>query len=751
VKIDLVNLVRICLNCLYLAILTVKLFFNMIIYSRVILFLAVVIVSSVSFAQEQDKEQSKLYMEQANEIMAVTRAIDDARDIMVTAANFDTTNIKANFEAGHMHIESIGRDLAVKYFLRIYRQDPNYRFDLEYWIANSYQYGLKFDKALDFYNRYRDRLLKKPNYSGRDKIEMKDVDRRIQECNNGKEFIADPKPYSITNMGREINSEFEDYGPVLNANESEIIFTTRRRDGNTNENVADDNKPYEDIFVANISGGKWSYAKNIGPMLNGQYSDSNLTLSYDGQLLFIYKDDGNGDIFVSEKAKNGGWEAPTPLPGIINSSARESSVSISADDNILFFASDRPGGYGASDIYMCTKDSKGEWSRVKNLGPTINTPYEEDGPNISFDGKTLYFSSSGHKTMGGLDIFKSTLVNADRNEWSEPENIGYPINSPDDDVYFTTSKDGKKMYYSSVREDGMGYTDIYVITPVEEKKKEPPVVAAKEPVKEEPKKEEPKKEEPVVVVTPKIEEPKKDIPPIILIPKRDEPKKEVPLVVIPRKEEPKKEAQPIKYTIKVVDPETKAPLEAKVRMRGLKDKVVVGSVDQGNGTIEFNITSTSPKDYQITVEREGYIFQTITERIGGASPNAKPVNKTIELRKLVVGAVSILRNIYFDFEKATFRTDSYGELNKLETMMKQNQNLKVELSGHTDFVGAKKFNKRLSEKRAAAVKSFLVSKGVDTRRIKTVGYGEERPLASNDDEKEGRSLNRRVEFRVLGN
>lgn len=708
-----------------MAILTVKLFFNMNIHCRVYLLFALVLVSSVALAQEQDKEQSKLYMEQADLIMEATKAIDDARPIMVTAADYDTTNIRANFEAGHFHIESIGRDLAVKYFLRVYRQDPNYRFDLEYWVANSYHYGLKFDKALDFYNRYRDRLTKKPNYTGRDKMDMKEVDRRIQECKNGKEFIADPKPYSISNMGREINSEYEDYGPVLNADETEIIFTTRRRDGNTNENVADDNKPYEDIFVADLSGGKWSSAKNIGPTLNGQYSDSNLTLSYDGQLLFIYKDDGNGDIYVSEKNKSGGWDTPTPLPGIINSSARESSVSISADGNILFFSSERPGGYGASDIYMCTKSSNGEWSRVKNLGPTINTPYEEDGPSISFDGKTLYFSSAGHKTMGGLDIFKSTLINADRNEWSEPENIGYPINSPDDDVYFTASKDEKKWYYSSVREDGMGYTDIYVITPSEEKKKEPPVVPTKEPVKEEPKKEEPKSEEP-----------KKEVPPV---------------VVIPKKEEPKKEVQPIKYVITVVDAETKTPLEAKVRMQGLKDKVVVGSVDKGQGSIEFNIKATTSKDYRITVEREGYIFQTITEKIAGASTEARSIDKTIEMRKLVVGAVSILRNIYFDFEKATFRTESYGELNKLETMMKQNQNLKVEISGHTDFIGSKHFNKRLSEKRAAAVKSFLVSKGIDTRRIKTAGYGEERPLASNDDEKEGRSLNRRVEFKVLGN
>ncbi|HLZ17333.1 MAG TPA: hypothetical protein VKQ08_09850, partial [Cyclobacteriaceae bacterium] len=594
-------------------------------YSRVILFLALVMISSIGFAQEQDKEQSKLYMDQANEIMAATKAMDDARDLMVTAANFDTTNIKANFEAGHMHIQTINKDFAVKYFLRIYRQDPNYRFDLEYWVANSYQFGLKFDKALDYYGRYRDRLIKRPNYSGRDKIELKDVDRRIQECKNGRDFVANPKPYSITNMGREINSEFEDYGPVLNADESEIIFTTRRRDGNTNENVADDNKPYEDVFFADRSGNKWSGAKNIGPAINSKFSDSNLTLSYDGKLLFIYKDDGNGDIYVSEKNKNGNWDPPTPLPGIINSSARESSVAITADGNTLYFASERPGGFGGSDIYSCTKDSRGEWSRVKNLGPTINTQYEEDGPFISFDGKTLYFSSDGHNGMGGLDIFKTTLTNADKNEWSEPENIGYPINTPDDDVYFTTSKDGKRWYYSSVREDGIGYTDIYEITPSTEKKE--PVAAVKEPVKE------PVKEEP-----------------------KEEPVKEEP-----KKEEPKKLVQPVKYLVTIVDAVSKVPLDAKVRMQSLKDKIVVGAVEKGEGVIEFTITATAAKDYRITVEKEGYIFQTLTEKIAGASANERTINKTIEMRKLVVGAVSILRNIYFDFEKATFRTESYGE------------------------------------------------------------------------------------------
>src|SRR5882724_6756746 len=189
----------------------------MVLLRRASLFLALfMIVGFASLAQEQDKEQSKLYMDQAKEIMAATKAMDDARDIMITAANYDTTNIQANFEAGHIQIQTVNPDRAVKYFLRIYRQNPNYRFDLEYWIAKSYHYGYAFDKAIDFYTRYKNKFSKNPSYAGKDKIGMVEIDLSIQQCKNGKEFMADPKPYAITNVGSQINSEFEDYGPVLN-------------------------------------------------------------------------------------------------------------------------------------------------------------------------------------------------------------------------------------------------------------------------------------------------------------------------------------------------------------------------------------------------------------------------------------------------------------------------------------------------------------------------------------------------------
>jgi outer membrane protein OmpA-like peptidoglycan-associated protein len=626
-------------------------------------------------------------MEQADLIMADTKAMDDARDLMSLAANADTTNIKANFEAGHMHLLTIGKDRATRYFLRIYRQKPDYRFDLEYWIGKGYQYGLDFDNALKYYTKYQDKLVKNPNYQGANKVELKEVDRRIVECKNGKEFVANPQNYSIINIGSKINSEFDDYAPVLNEKEDEIVFTTRRRDGNTNENVADDNLPYEDVFTTKKTGSNWSVAKNIGTSVNTKFNDSNLALSADSKTLFLYKDEGNGDIYFSDRQPDGSWSLPKALPGVINSSFRESSISVSRDGNTLYFASERPGGLGGSDIYACAKDNRGEWSKVKNLGSGINTELDEDGPFIDYEGKTLFFSSHGRKGMGGYDIFKSKLTDAKKGDWSEPENLGYPINTPDDDVFYISTKDGKRGYYASVRGDGMGYSDIYMVTVPEKKPEEPKKI----------------------------------------------------------------ESIPLQYVVSIVDAGNESPLAANVKLTSMIDNTVVGMTPGGVGTYNFSISSATAKDYRLSVEKEGYIFVNEQLKISGASNEAKTLTKVVNLRKLVVGATSVLRNIYFDFNKASFKQDSYAELNNLEGMMKQNESIKVEIAGHTDSFGPDDFNLKLSSRRANAVRSFLTSKGIDPRRVTAVGYGDKKPLASNDDEKDGRELNRRVEFKVLGN
>lgn len=642
-------------------------------------------------AQEQDKEQSKAYLEQAQLMMdAGSIALEEIRDVMIQAAEFDTTNVKANFEAGHLFLETINRNLATKYLMRVYRQSPDYVFDLMYWIGQSHHYGLEFDDAIVFYTRYKEKFQKQTDYHGK-RVSLAEVERRIHECQVGKEMVANPKHFSITNVGSAVNSEFEDYAPVLNEAETEIAFTSRRRDGNMNEDVFEDNKPWEDIYYAKKNGTAWLPAKNIGAPVSAPNHESTLFMSHDGNTLYIYKDDGAGDIFVSTRDPQGKWSPPVPVPGVNSSEYVESSMSITSDGRVLYFASNRPNGLGGLDIYSATKDSRGNWSRPRNLGPAINTELDEEGPFIDFTGKLLYFSSKGRKGMGGHDIYKATLIDAEKNQWSEPENLGYPINTPDDDVFFVTTKDGKHAYYASVREDGMGYSDIYRIEMIPAKAEQKDTVAA-----------------------------------------------------------PARVIQPLKFSVRIFDAATKAPLAARVSLKGKSDNVVVGSTNPRPGAFDFTITEETAKDYMLSVEREGYAFQNLTVSLPGASEEANMINRNVEMRKLQVGVTSVLRNIYFDFNRATFKPESYTELSKLENMLRQNTSVRVEIAGHTDSFGPDDYNKRLSLQRATAVRNFLTGRGIDPRRIQAQGYGDTRPLASNDDEEGGREINRRVEFKVIG-
>jgi outer membrane protein OmpA-like peptidoglycan-associated protein/tetratricopeptide (TPR) repeat protein len=695
-----------------------------------------------ALSQQENRATADEYLKMAEDILSSTKALDDARQILVMAADMDTTYTKANYEAGEAHLLTIQKELAVKYLMRVYRQNPDYRFDLEYWIGKSYQYGRDFDKAIDFYKRYRAKLSAKPNYQGRDRQPLNVVERSIFQCENGRKFVNDPRNFSIVNIGREINSEFDDYGPVLDENEDLILFTTRRKEDNLNQDVFDDNKPWEDIYYAVKEGDKWGFAKNVGPPVNTLTHNATLALSADGKLLFVYTDEiGNGDILLSERQPDGSWSQPRPLPGTINSEDyKESAITISKDEKTIYFTSDRPGGYGGSDLYTATREKNGEWTRVRNLGPKINTMYDEEGPFIDYDQVTLFFSSEGHNSMGGHDVYKATLLDAKKLEWTSPENLGYPINTTDHDLYFIASRDSKRAYYSSFREDGMGYQDIYMITIPDGLKNLPPagdttatvavkkdtatstpVVVAKTPT-------EPVKQ-------PVVEEKK---PPV------KEPVKE-PVVEVARK------VVPLKYVVSVVESSGRAPLDAKVKLLGSKDNVIVKSRTKSPGVYEFEVTSTEPKDYRLSVEADGYVFQNQIVKIGPASSEGKTISRTIEMTRISVGVTKILRNIYFDFDKATFKTESYNELNKLENMLRQNSTVKVEIGGHTDGVGNSAYNTFLSRKRAEAVKDYLTRKGIDARRVKAVGYGKTKPIASNDDENEGRELNRRVEFKVLQN
>ncbi|HEX8059687.1 MAG TPA: OmpA family protein [Cyclobacteriaceae bacterium] len=720
-------------------------------------------------------------MEQAQLMIdAGSIAMEEIRDVMVQAAELDTTSVAANFEAGHLFLETIGQELAVKYFLRVRRQKPDYKYDLDYWIGRSYHFGMNFDKAIQYYTNYKNKA-SKGSVPG-SAISAVEADRRIAECENGKEFVGAPQNYAIINIGKEINSEYEDYAPVVNEDETILVFTTRRRDGNMNENVFSDNKPWEDIFISTKENGKWSQAKNIGTPVTTLNHESTTALSRDGNTLFIYKDDNNGDIYVtSRKSATEPWSAPEPLQGI-NSTYAEASASLSTDGSTLYFSSDRPGGLGGVDIYTATKDKRGQWTKIKNLGPSINTQFDEEGPFIDHEGKVLYFSSKGRKGMGGYDIFKSTLTDPKDNKWSEPENLGYPINTPDNDVFFVGSKDGKRGYYSSVKESGLGYSDIYRIdTPDAAKKETIPVklsvkvfdgstkqamdakvslISVKDNTvvnmtstragvydfsvtSEEARDYKLSVEKDgyasqiVVVSLAGASDKANSVTRTVELKKADPTVKPEPPVVT------KKETS-VKFSVKVVDAGSKQALDAKVSLTSVKDNKAVKVTGTGVGSYEFTIADGT-KDFKLSVEKAGYIFQNTVVSVSSST------TRTIELRKPAVGVSQILHNIYFDFNKATFKQESYDELGKLENMMKQNSAMRLEIAGHTDSFGSDAYNKKLSLARASAVRTFLTSKGIDVKRVSAAGYGDTRPLASNDDEQGGREINRRVEFKIIGN
>src|ERR1700722_2500153 len=286
--------------------------------------------------------------------------------------------------------------------------------------------------------------------------------RVIQMCATGKQLMANPVKMEVSLLSDSINSQYADFCPVVTADESQIFFTSRRPVG-INALKDETGEYFENVYMANSVNGQWHQAYNIGAPINtiGKHS-ATVSISPDGQTIFIYRDDGNNDGNIYITHLNGTkWSDPEKLNENIDSKYWEPSASISADGQTLYFTSNRPGGFGGRDIYFSRLLPNGQWGKAQNMGPKINTEFEEDAPFISPGGKTFYFSSTGHNTMGGFDIFYCDLDS--NGQWGTPINMGYPVNTPGDDVFFFPTADGKAAYYSSFKQDGLGEKDIYRI------------------------------------------------------------------------------------------------------------------------------------------------------------------------------------------------------------------------------------------------------------------------------------------------
>jgi len=379
----------------------------------------------------------------------------------LNAQDFNADNADLNFQIGLCYLNlQVNRLKALPYLQRA--QSINANLGSEFFIAlgNAYHYNLQFDQAIRVYNEYI-----QLSEAGGDEQKRNKALKHIQECESGKILVKSPVRVRIDNLGPGVNSKFPDYAPVLSADENKIIFTSRR-EGTTGGMVdPEDSLYYEDLYVSYKIDGEWAPAKNIGNPINLEEHDASINLSIDGKKLLIYRTRNGGDIYESQ-LEGFQWTEPKAIKEI-NTKEYENHAAYSTDGRYLFFISNRKdeAASGGKDIYISDVSEDGKYSNIRSAGSIVNTPYDEDGVFFHPDGKSLYFSSKGHNSMGGFDIFKCDW---DGESFSNLKNIGYPINSPEDDVFFVLNASGKRAYFASYREEGYGDKDIYVMNFLEE-------------------------------------------------------------------------------------------------------------------------------------------------------------------------------------------------------------------------------------------------------------------------------------------
>ncbi|MBL4651620.1 MAG: OmpA family protein [Flavobacteriales bacterium] len=542
-----------------------------------------------------------------------------------------------------------------------------------YLLGEAYNKNYNFDKAEVTFEQYKALLIDV------DSSIIEDVDHQIKIAKNGKTLIASPVNMIITNLGDKINSSYADYKPVLTADESELIFTSRR-EGSTGDAVNLEGKYFEDIYISDFIDGEWAAPKNIGAAINTDDHEATVGLSADGQKLFIYKFlEGSGDIYVSD-LEGSEWASPKKMGSDVNLKSWESHASMSADSRFLYFTSDREGGYGGTDIWYCQLLPDGNWGLALNMGPQVNSIYDEDGGYLHPDGDNFFFSSKGHSTMGGYDIM-FVHKNID-GSWGESHNLGYPVNTTGDDVFYIPTTDGTGAYYSSFRKEGYGEQDIYKLD------------------------------------FPDVEEKSLTIYKGVISTRNGEPPSDV--------------------VISVVDVITGE---------------VIGRYTANSKTGEYLIVLQPGKDYDITYEGPGCYFYSDHVEVREDS-QYHIIERAVALDPLEVGTVLELQNLFYEFDKAALTGQSTTELDKLFDLLVKCPLLKIEIDGHTDSKGSAEYNIQLSQKRAQSVVDYLVERGIPEDRLKAKGYGEEKPIASDQNpdgtfNEDVMQLNRRTEMKVL--
>ncbi|MBX2896324.1 MAG: OmpA family protein [Cyclobacteriaceae bacterium] len=667
------------------------------------------------FSQQDSIALSEQYYAQGMEIFDYEHR-KVASELFILAVEANPKNAKAQFMAGRSIMLTVRKELSLQYFKNAYQLDPKIDTEILFYLGQAYHYSEKFDSAILLYDRYNRLLARSLDYEKSKKIN--EVNRKIFECHNAKIMIAQPVDVSISHLDNNINSEWPDYAPAINADETFMVFTTRRPEENLNNRLAADNEYYEEIFYSKKVDGQWTPARNLSGPLNNNYHNASINLSPDGKEMLLYHDSNGGDILASFLKPDGTWTDPKEILEI-NTEYIENSATITADGNKLFFSSNRPGGYGGTDIYVSTKDSKGRWGTPRNLGRNVNTEMDEDGVYVSASGKHLYFSSNGHAGMGDLDIYRSTF-NAEKDMWEKPINMGYPINSVENDIYIVLTRNEDYAYISSLRPEGIGEQDIYKID----------IRNWKEPVYTQP-------DFADAVLAMEDQMP--------LFGGRPQTETNTQTKTKPvASEKPALTPANVELTVYVAEGDTKQPISnAKVKLTAVGTDVNLTATKPGTYFTHVKNKTTGVERYKLLVSGMEHIPYSSTYLFGPGMTTA--LTDTIYLDKIAVNYKRTL-NVYFAHDSDIPK--SFEDILYLEQIMKTAASIKVEISGHTDNVGSYAYNVGLSQRRAQAVKKHLVNAGIDESRITVAGYGPDKPIADNKT-RANRQLNRRTEFTII--
>jgi outer membrane protein OmpA-like peptidoglycan-associated protein/tetratricopeptide (TPR) repeat protein len=599
------------------------------------------------------------------------------------ADNFNHYSTNLNYKIGVCFLNSLQKFKSLDYLKFAYEKAPeDIKYDdIDFYLGQAYHLNENWDKAIEHYREYKDEVASK------DKSLAFYVNKKMGECRTGQKLSDNPIRVWVENLGSEVNSEYSDFGPVISADNRVLFFTSRRPD--TEGGTIDEKGEYfEDIYVSKRQfDGDWLKAENIGSPVNTELHDATIGLAPDGKSLLTYhgvsKNDGN--ILITKQNADKSWQQTADINGDVNTKYHETAATLSFDEKTLFFISDKPGGFGKHDIYTAQWDDENKvWGKSENVGATLNTEFDEKGVFFHTDNKTLYFSSQGHKTMGGLDIFKSEY-NSETKEWSRPVNIGSPINTPDDDVYFVMTGNERYAYYSSFRADGLGEKDIYKITFLGEEKQ--PMLAYVDGVDNE----------------------------INTDLKSDGLFMNKTLVM---------------FKGVVVDGNSKEGLKTTVSIINANTNEKIANVNTDENGNYMQVVEAG-NEYAISTSLLGYTIASKRIKTDKLDSGAE-IESNLELYPPVEGGEFVLRNIYFGFDKLDLIDQSVEELDKLVIILNENPSLKIELGGHTDRRGPSGYNLKLSQRRANIAKDYLIRKKIDANRVLAKGYGETRPEVSGE-------------------